>query len=85
MKRERVGVNDSFLSLGGDSMLAVQLLTRVRGALGVELSMIEFFAAPTVVAQAALVEHALGSDESVLALLDEVAGSIDGEGSPQAS
>ena len=51
MKRERVGVNDSFLSLGGDSMLAVQLLTRVRGALGVELSMIEFFAAPTVVAR----------------------------------
>ncbi|MFI8344815.1 amino acid adenylation domain-containing protein [Streptomyces sp. NPDC085639] len=51
--------DDEFLLLGGHSLLALAVTDDLREELGVELSLAEFFAAPTVVAQAALVERAL--------------------------
>ncbi len=48
-----------FLVLGGHSLLALAVTDDLREELGVELSLAEFFAAPTVAAQAALVERAL--------------------------
>lgn len=56
LKLEGVGRHDPFLSLGGDSMLATLLLSRVRERLGVDVSMVEFFEATTVAEQAALIE-----------------------------
>ncbi|MFF3013841.1 amino acid adenylation domain-containing protein [Streptomyces sp. NPDC057939] len=50
---------DEFLHLGGHSLLALVVTEDLREQLGVELSLAEFFAAPTVAAQAALVEEAL--------------------------
>jgi acyl carrier protein len=54
--RDRVGRHDRFLDLGGDSLLATELVARVEGAFQMELSILEFFDAPTVAEQAALVE-----------------------------
>jgi amino acid adenylation domain-containing protein len=45
---EQVGVEDSFFEIGGDSLLAVQLISRVRDALRVELSLRELFDSMTV-------------------------------------
>ncbi len=43
-----IGVETSFLALGGDSLLAVQVLTRVSQITGVEISLVDFMQAPTV-------------------------------------
>jgi hypothetical protein len=43
----RVGVDDSFFDLGGDSLLAMRLLARVRVVLGAQISLAGLFAAPS--------------------------------------
>jgi len=45
---EQVGVEDAFFEIGGDSLLAVQLISRVRDALRVEMSLRELFDSMTV-------------------------------------
>ncbi|MFK8844810.1 phosphopantetheine-binding protein [Streptomyces sp. Ac-502] len=48
-----------FIALGGHSLLALCVVEDLREDLGVEMSLADFFAAPTVAAQAAHVERAL--------------------------
>jgi acyl carrier protein len=45
---EQVGVHDDFFKLGGNSILAVQLLSRVRESFGVEVPLAAIFDLPTV-------------------------------------
>lgn len=44
----RVGVEDDFFSLGGQSVDAIMLAGRIGAALGIRMSMADLFAAPTV-------------------------------------
>ena len=52
-----MGVHDSFLALGGDSLLAARLAARMRDALAVELPVRLFFERSTVAELAAAVEE----------------------------
>nr|QEO74485.1 malonyl CoA-acyl carrier protein transacylase [uncultured bacterium] len=52
---EEVGVHDKFFELGGSSLLAIQLITRLRNAFGEEVSMDSIFEQPTVAGLAEVV------------------------------
>jgi amino acid adenylation domain-containing protein len=55
----RVGVNDNYFELGGDSLLATQLVSQVRGVFEVELPLVELFRHPTLAELAASIEEAV--------------------------
>ncbi|HSF41608.1 MAG TPA: amino acid adenylation domain-containing protein [Thermoanaerobaculia bacterium] len=58
LKVERVGLHDSFLELGGQSLLAMQLITKLRAAFEVELPLRALYEAPDLEALAAAVADA---------------------------
>ncbi|HEY4563131.1 MAG TPA: phosphopantetheine-binding protein, partial [Thermoanaerobaculia bacterium] len=76
-----VGVHDSFLELGGDSLLATRLMARLREELAVELPMDRLFAQPTVaaVADAVVETRAASAGEDLARLLAEIGGMSDEE------
>jgi acyl-CoA synthetase (AMP-forming)/AMP-acid ligase II len=55
---KHVGIHDDFFQLRGDSLLATQLLTRVREVMHVEVPFISFFDTPTVAEMAKSIETA---------------------------
>ena len=62
LQRDAVGLGDNFFDLGGHSLMAARMLSRVRSALGVELALGELFEAPTVIEFAARIDQARGGD-----------------------
>ena len=59
LRIDRVGIRDSFFELGGDSVLAAQLVSSTHRTFGVELDLREAFKAFTIEQLAARVEAAL--------------------------
>jgi acyl carrier protein len=62
---ERIGVHENFFDLGGNSLLAIQIITQVRKAFEIELPMSSFFNdMPTVAGHARVVmEHQFNDSE----------------------
>jgi amino acid adenylation domain-containing protein len=56
---DQVSMEDNFFFLGGHSLLGTQLIARVRGAFGVDLTLRSLFDAPTISALSAQVEALL--------------------------
>ncbi|HEX6373014.1 MAG TPA: amino acid adenylation domain-containing protein [Longimicrobium sp.] len=69
---ERVGVRDDFFALGGHSLRAVQIVARLRDALGVDVPLPAIFQAHTVQALAAHVERAMGGTPAHAEIIEPV-------------
>ncbi len=61
------GIDDSFFDLGGNSLLAMQLVSRIRSVLGSETDIRAVFTAPTVAGLDGLLASAVAAPRSVLA------------------
>ena len=58
---DEVGINDPFLELGGDSLMAFRVMIRMRDLFGVELPLRVIFDTPTVAGLAACIDVATAS------------------------
>jgi amino acid adenylation domain-containing protein len=58
LKLERIGIHDNFFESGGHSLLAMQIVSRVRKSLGIDLSLWDLLRTPTVAAVATVLDKA---------------------------
>ncbi|MYV62233.1 amino acid adenylation domain-containing protein [Streptomyces sp. SID4931] len=66
--RPDMGIGDSFFELGGDSLMATRLVSRIRSAFGVELPIRSVFDAPTVEALGLRLEDARAGRSALRAM-----------------
>jgi hypothetical protein len=56
LRLERAGATDNFFHLGGDSLLAAQIMTRASQRLGIDVAAVSLFETPTIAALAKSME-----------------------------
>jgi acyl carrier protein len=69
LSRESIGLDDNFFDLGGQSLKAIQMLSRIRGELSREIAVVDIFNAPTPRALAQKLEDAGAVHEDVIPAL----------------
>jgi amino acid adenylation domain-containing protein len=74
LRVEQIGVEDNFFESGGHSLMATQVLSRVRESFQVELSLKRFFESPVIADQAVAIEQAM---------VEEIQNMTDGENTEQ--
>jgi aryl carrier-like protein len=67
---EKVGVDDNFFDLGGDSLLLLRVQFKIRQAIGAELSLAEMFQHPTISALARRLTQATEEPVAMVAVQD---------------
>ena len=70
LNQKRIGVHDNFFQLGGHSLIATQVVSRIRQATDTEVSLKALFESPTI---AGLVEHIQQADKTTLPPIEAIA------------
>lgn len=73
---DEVGVNDNFFDLGGHSLIAVRLFTRVKRTFSVDFPISVLFEAPTVADIAGLIAAALPAESAGDGQADDAVGTV---------
>jgi phthiocerol/phenolphthiocerol synthesis type-I polyketide synthase E len=60
---DQVGLHDNFFDLGGNSLMAIRIISRLKAELGVDVSEVSLFEGPTVALLARLLAPAGGGDD----------------------
>jgi phthiocerol/phenolphthiocerol synthesis type-I polyketide synthase E len=83
---ERVGVEDNFFRLNGNSLIALQAISRIQSVFGVKLSVRSFFESPTVAGLARIIAERQPGLEELTArarILESVKAEIPGSAPPE--
>lgn len=75
LKIEKIGIEDNFLELGGNSLLATQIVNRIVNQLGVEVSLVNFLNTPTIAKMAEtiyLLQSTLVSENELEMMLKDI-------------
>jgi acyl carrier protein len=66
---EEIGIHDNFFEVGGDSLLATQLISRLSETFNIDLSLRGLFQSPTIANLALIIvqKHAEQADDHILA------------------
>jgi acyl transferase domain-containing protein/acyl carrier protein len=71
---EQIGIHQEFADLGGHSLIAMQIVAKIKALYHVDMSLRDFFSAPTIAGLAALVERLVL--EEIEGLSDDEAGQM---------
>ncbi len=71
LRIDQVGIHDNFFQLGGQSLLATRVLSRIRQTFQVEVSLRFFFDAPTIASLASAITQSLASQQRMDAWMPE--------------
>ena len=78
LKRPRVGIHDSFFQIGGHSLLAIRMASRIRDAFEIDFQVSSLFETPTIAQLASVVERQV--IEQLQQLTEEEAELLCGQG-----
>lgn len=59
---DQIGIHDNFFSLGGNSLLIMQMVWKIRELLGVEMPINKFFESPTIADLSRAIEQIIGPE-----------------------
>jgi acyl carrier protein len=63
----RIGANDNFFDLGGHSLMATQIISRIREAFEVDVPLVSLFENPTIAGLAAMIRDRHAADPTLAA------------------
>ncbi|MGB0524987.1 MAG: amino acid adenylation domain-containing protein, partial [Flammeovirgaceae bacterium] len=72
LKLERIGIHDNFFSVGGDSILAIRIISAVKKHFQVEISISDFYQSPSIAQLAELIALKQNSNNELEDLRNEV-------------
>jgi hypothetical protein len=73
---DKIGIDDDFFNLGGDSLIGTKLFSRIRDKLDIEMDLSSIFDHPTIRKQSSEIEIIAGKNNRRAVVIDRETGEI---------